>query len=62
LIGDLEHIDQAVGAQGDQSIVDIALQEDVARKKRHNRSDLSSLGCTTFVQHLRKIIDESAVA
>ena len=59
LVNDLDHADQAVGSEGSESIVDIAVQEHVAGEERDNRLNLPPLGRATFLEHLRKVIDES---
>ena len=59
LINDLDHAHQAVGSEGCEPIVDIAVQEHVTAEERDNRLNLSPLGCATFLEHLRKVIDNS---
>jgi hypothetical protein len=61
LITDLDHVDQPTGAQCDQSIVETALQKEVAGEERNNRLELAPLRRAAFLDHLRKIVSNSAV-
>jgi len=62
LVADLDHTHQPIGAQREQSIVEIALQEHVAREQRNDRLNLPPLGRATFFQHLGKIVDHPQIA
>jgi hypothetical protein len=58
LVDDGEHVHQPVGAKGGQAVVRVSFEEDITRKKRNNRLDLSPLRRVTFFEHLRKVIDD----
>ena len=62
LINDLDHVDQPVGCEGGQPVVGISLQEHVTGKERNNRLDFPPLGRATFLEHLRKVVDEPRAA